>query len=579
MKSLIAFLCVILFSFAAVGQEIKPAVPAIPPVAADVKLKTPTSEVEDAILFLQDDKNGYSSVDVDNIRFFTTYALPQDLRDKAILSLSFVLHSLMGISDKEETQAGGYHPLAIVSGKDKKIEYLRRVPSSTTLFWIDLRDFGFTSKAWEIVSSYDGYFVEPIVEHRTNGLLRLLAGNAVVRADWFIVHASDTQQQEDKKLKPSIYETLVYANTKVPTTIDEFRKTFTLDLNGKGVKGGNQGAAVVTDSDVVARHNRILFQYRTELGWYYQSYDVQNMVGLRDYIESFPRWKGKPPTTFDGGEAFATNNVYMQIYALYNGQEKLVNAGDTVLVRHMNDVLGDVRVRVPHSCFDCHAAGPIPSENTIEEYLRESMRLYVPDRTDKERIKRTYLSGRFEDSIKENQDVFAKSLLKINGLSPEENAKNYLEIVTWYNKDLDVKQVAYECGVTQQIFVDKMKVGLNNNGRVPGRIALMLKNNKNVPRQTWESQGADGIPGVFQQSMIIIHGLTKITEEVIYKVTVIQKAGLYRGTEIIEYADVGEILTITGNPIENKDGSSWIQVKSKTGNTAYILNKNVKEIK
>lgn len=563
MKYAIAFLFLVLTATSVFGVE--------------VKLKTPTTEVEDAILFLQDDSNGYSKEEMPYLRFFTTYAVPVELRDKTALTLSFILHSLVGTGAIDGGQAGSYHPIAKM-GKDNKIEHLARVPGSTTLYFIDLRDFGFTEKAWEIVSSYDGYFVEPIVEHRTNGLLRLLAGNAVVRADWFIVHASDTMQQVDKDLSPTIYETLLYAASKTPKTIDEFRKEFALDINGKGVKAGNAGAAVVTESDTVARHNRILFGYRTEIGWYYQSYDVKNMVGLRDYIEAFPRFKGKPPTTFDGGEAFATNNLYMQIYALYNEQEKLVNDGAAQLVRHMNDVLGDVRVRVAHSCFDCHAAGPIPSENVVTDFIKGSTSLYVPDKVDKRRIERTYLDGRFEESIRENQSLFANSLLKVNGLTPEENAKNYLEVVSWYNKPVDLTQASYECGVINEIFIDKMKDGLHNRGRVPGRVGRMIEFGKDIPRQTWESQGADGIPGAFQQCMIVIHGLTKITNEVIYRVTVVKKAPLYVGKNIEEYAEVGEILEISGVPVKNNDGTTWIEVRAKSGKRAYILNSNLKDI-
>jgi hypothetical protein len=59
-------------------------------------LKTPNSEVEDAIVFLQEN---YNDNDANFIRFFTTYAIQdKQKRQEQVLTLSYILHSLVGLS-------------------------------------------------------------------------------------------------------------------------------------------------------------------------------------------------------------------------------------------------------------------------------------------------------------------------------------------------------------------------------------------------------------------------------------------------------------------------------------------------
>src|SRR5690554_2926799 len=71
-----------------------------------VELKTPQSEVEDAIVFLS------KIPEEDRIftRFFTTYAIPKEKREDRILTLSFIIHSLVGPATTENSYLGGVYP-------------------------------------------------------------------------------------------------------------------------------------------------------------------------------------------------------------------------------------------------------------------------------------------------------------------------------------------------------------------------------------------------------------------------------------------------------------------------------------
>jgi len=472
------------------------------------KLRTPQSEVEDAILFL----SKFPEEEAQFFRFFSTYAIKPEFRQETILTLSFILHSMVGIStDPDVGNAGAFYPLARIEN-GKFVEY-RRVPNSETLWWIDLREFNWTPQAWETISAADGYFAEPIVTHDRSGALRLIAGNAVLRADWFIRHVMDNRKQLDYDIDVDFYSTLLYANTKTPTTIDEWRKTWGLDLN-KSRLIGNEFGTLVTKSNAVARHNRMLFGYRTELGYMYETYDVKNPVGKRDYLESLflNNRIGGPPDVSDAGEAFASNVLGLQVYALRDDKGDLISFGDPIAVRHAKDALGDVRVRMATSCLDCHAAGPIPSENTLMEFVRTRSNLKVYDKRDALRLKRNLFSERFKESIEDNQRLFARAVFKCNGLDVQTNGEYYIRAITRYEQPITLEVAAYECGVTPNELKNAI---LKSKYRFGARLKLMVTTGEPIPRNIWESPGKDGIPGAFQQAMIMLHGLTVITDEVI----------------------------------------------------------------
>lgn len=555
-----------------------------------VKLKTPDSEVGDAILFLENMKDHERRF----IRFFTTYAIAdQTLRQHEILVTSFLCHSMTGATNKEFV-GGGFYPLAHMDDQ-KKFVANQLVPGSDTLYWINILDFNWTEQAWETIAKEDPYFVEPIVTHEKNGALRLMAGNAVLRADWFNSYSSDITRQSDVGSQTKIYKELLYGSLgKAPKNVAEFEQAWAIDTK-KSRDIGNASAALVTKSKAVARNNRILFGYRTELGWYYRTYDVKHQRGLRDYAENILDFKGNPPPVFDGGELFATNLLHLQVYDLYDDKENLVDAGDAGLVRHPSDVLADNRVRTAHSCYDCHAAGPIPSENTLREFLRARGKAKVYDYKDQLRINRVLLSTEFDDSINDNQTMFARSLEKTNGLKPEENVKYYLQSVVNYSKPLTIEQAAFECGLTVESFKESVT---NKNkvypDKVPFRLGLLLKTGEPIDRSAWDSPGADGQPGIFQQAMVLIHGLTKIVEKESVSTVITdqhsQVAEIVIGNEnisnILIATEDGEIRT--GNTILGrfKVGDEleangqvqlpWIGVKTIDGQKGYVLQKSVK---
>lgn len=553
------------------------------PINKLVKLKTPDTEVGDAILFLEDKVD---EAERRYIKFFTTYGVIDNIQKQHVaLELSFICHSMLGVTN-EEFVGGGFYPIAHMEdadgNKDNGNELFvgdQLVPGSDTLYWIDIRNFNWTEQAWENMAREDGYFLEPVVTHQKNGALRLYSGNAVVRADWFVDRASAMTKQSDVDSKTKIYRELLYGTLKAPPkNVSEFEKIWSIDTV-KARNIGNTFAALVTKSKNVARHNRILYGYRTELGWYYRTYDVKNQRGKRDYAENILDLKGNPPSVFDGGEIFATNILKLQVYDLYDAKEALTDFGDPTLVRHTSDILSDARVRSPHSCYDCHAAGPIPSENSIRSFLKSAGEAKIYDYKDKLRVNRVVLSNEFDNSVKDNQILFARSLLETNGLTPEDNVKYYLDTINNYNKPLNLEQVAFECGMTVDSF--KQAVGEKNKvkpNKVPLRLGLLLTTGEPIERESWDSPGADGQPGIFQQTMIAINGLTTIvdsyepiTGDTVKRLVAIKAGEIMAGQSSLGKYEIGVEFDPTG-----KVSTGWIGVKSMDGKVGYVREENVR---
>ncbi len=566
--------------------------PSVPVVTKLVKLKTADTEVADTILYLEKMKET-SPQDIPYLRFFTTYAIRDATqRQQAALELSFLCHSMIGVVNKTFV-GGGYYPIAHMEKakptdeENTKFIADHQVPGSDTLWWIDLRDYNWTEQAWENMMKEDGYMVEPVITHDKNSLLRLYSGNALIRADWFIPHASTLTNQADVDSKTKIYKEFLYGSigNKQPQNVLEFEKVWSIDTV-KAQEIGNVAAVLVTKSDAVARHNRMLFFYRTELGWYSRTYDVKNIRGKRDYAENLLEFRGNPPPVFDGGEIFATNFLRLQVYDLYDGKEKIVDFADPTVVRHMSDVLGDARVRTAFSCLDCHAAGPIPSENSLLEFIKTRAIGYVYNKEDALRVKRVFLDKQFEEAVEESQILFAKSLLKVNGLTPAVNGKYYLNQVTNYDKPLTVEQAAHECGMTPETFVQavKEKNQSSDKYKVPFRLAKLIADGEPIAREAWESPGADGQPGVFQQTMIILHGLTSITYtneinpviEALQSATVIAIADgdVKSGSTTIAKYKKGDKFIASG-----KNPAGWIGVEINGQSAGYIKQENAKIVK
>ena len=81
----------------------------------------------------------------------------------------------------------------------------------------------------------------------------------------------------------------------------------------------------------------------------------------------------------------------------------------------------------------------------------------LPTIEDKRNVDRIFLNGRFNESINDNKLLYARALKKVNGLTPKENFKALYNVMSWYAKDITLRQAAIECGISVENFISTMK--------------------------------------------------------------------------------------------------------------------------
>lgn len=442
---------------------------------------TPDSELKDVLNFLVSN----ISPDKQFFRFFSTAFITEDdtvdldegnlsLRDATEHALNFWIHSL---------SSGAI------------VERVKRVPNSKSLFYIDLRTYGWTPEAWEKVANLDPYFRRPWVEKETQDAIRIIAGNALVRADWFIIYTSDTTRQLDNGIKEPLYYELLYAQKGIPKNLNDFRKAWGVDIDK--IKGLQILTGTVLDDGQsgVARHNRQLIRSRIETGYYHETNDVNNQEKDNDYLENIQvDFRAK----FNAGEVICTNYVKMQVYMLFDAQGNRVDIADNAIAVDRSDT-DDKRVRTAKSCVICHATGLNEPSNAFSDYLDKGNIFTTYEYQKYLDVKRFYLSD-YILTIKDDQELFSRAMFSVNGLSPRENALIFRKLYDWYlYLPLDLKQACIECGVTEKEFKDKVY------GAVSGRLGVLLGGGT-VPRDIWDSINT----GTFAVAMLHLYNLEPI---------------------------------------------------------------------
>lgn len=432
-----------------------------------VALPTPQSEMEAA------EKHLYGSipvVDVNYIRYFTTHAIPEKikgrdgevaLRRQAELVLPFALNSCASVRSE------GY------------IEQPKRVPGSTTLWYIDIRDFGWKTSDLDVIFKIQPYFLAPVVDSRNNVIL--------FRADWFIANAMDATRQDDRGIKDIVYYILQYGKGNEPKNADDFRRAWFVDIKTIREQKLETGTVVDQGDSGVSQHTRQLRRGRTVTGYYWETRDVKThdldleKLKSRDYIEDIFA------NQVDAGEYIASHKNGLQVYLLTAGtNQKFAEArfADSTIVVDRQDS-HDPRVRTPKSCVVCHMHGIIPYSNAIRDLFRLGGYLKFKDKALARAVKAFYLKNDGSE-VEDDNRLFERSVKQCNGLTPEANTRAFLDVYEWYcRQKVSPEQAAYEFGVS----VDTLKKSISK--ATSGRL-VYLYHGKGMPRDVWDSVHSGG---------------------------------------------------------------------------------------
>ena len=422
-------------------------------------LPSPDFELSEA---LKHKYSRFNAEDLDFIYYFTTYAIPEkvkirdvevELRKQAEAALSFVINSCASF------KSDGY------------IKKPRRVPGSKTLWYIDIRDYGWSKEDIDAVFKIQPYFLAPLVDAKENAV--------IFRADWFIVNAMDATKQEDRGLKDIAYNLLLYGNGKEPRNSADFQKTWMVDIKTIRELKLETGSIVDAGDSGVSQHTRQLRRGQTVTGYYWETRDVKSHD--IDFIEEIFA------NRYDASEYIVSHKNGLQVYMLSAGTNdnfKVVNFADPTIVVDRQD-RHDPRVRTAKGCVVCHSMGIIPYTNAVRDLFRFGGDLIVKDKDMARAIKAFYLKNDGSE-VEDDNRIFKRAVEQCNGLDPQENAKAYQNVYEWYCwQNVTQEQAALEWGMSKEEFLDAIKA--TTTGRL-----TQLYYGKAMPRDIWDSINAGG---------------------------------------------------------------------------------------
>lgn len=461
--------------------------------------------------FLSDANKSVAQADKPYLRFLSYYHLAgnPDVENR-LRTMRFWINSLHFESDAE---------------------FPREVPNSDgLLYWVDLRDYGWTSAAWAAVAQREPYFREPAINTGPAEFIRRVIGTTqnektlhvegIVRGDWFFRETVELDRS------PAYYD-LLFAKQRHPD--EEYTETKVIDWKGgyseyskqvvapgrytieaKGTRAGkfvdfpkNEGdvekvlgvdtvrnfikesrinlqhGAVVEGGEkgtsIVARQNRLLERTLGPIGWYYKTFDVKETAGRRDFAETLNK-----DFEFDAGEILFRLPAGGQGGLLVNSKGTVLNVADNRFATDNSDIRLDARVRNYGSCAVCHESGIIKPKNLIEEMMRAGVDIKFKDKRDA-RDARAFFT-QWESKLVNDQVEYMAFIKRTSGFTPAENAKNFKQFRDAYDAPVDAQKAAAECGVSLRVFLQA--AARSTKARV-----LNLVQGITMPRRTWESDG------------------------------------------------------------------------------------------
>lgn len=415
-------------------------------------------------------------------RYFDLSDMPANMLEPAINSLLFWTNSV--------SSAGEIFPLTPVSRSDNRI------------FRVHIDQAAWTAEAWEKVAQLEPYYVDPITPssaerkaYKDWSYIRQTIGNGIIRGSWFIVHASDTSlflKEGQVKADNAPYYTLLYAKSKFkrkgvdvvgqpPDNVDEFRQAWEVNLDVLNRHNVDRGGVVDENDSIVAFRNRVLWRVRTPIGVYWQTFDVFNSVGGKDFIENpFPK-------EWDANEYIVQHAKGLQFYLLTNGKGERIEFADPRIAKDTTDPHIQI-VRNARSCVTCHSEGIRPIRNELEPLLNNGVELKAKAGfAEKARV--FYLND-LKKHIKRDQEDYSDGVLNCNGLTSEANTQQFQLMLKWYDAPITLEQAAFETGLPTEKFLEAISV------TAKGRLGRLVTDKKPIPRNVWET-------GLFHEAAIL----------------------------------------------------------------------------
>jgi hypothetical protein len=369
-----------------------------------------------------------------------------------------------------------------------------------TVFRIDLRDFGWDSSLWSFLTSQYPYGIhfhnsDDEALASLDEQIDLLSGCDLcwIRADWFINTAP----------RPPVYDRFL----NIPENVHELEQRLNVDVNLNFEQNRLMRAGFATSG--VSTGNRLVERHSASYGYYWKSYDFKDKGAVGNLFR-FPLGPVFPGNRFaefafqhDGGEMIFSLPNGLQGYMLTTADGKKIAKGPIEVVRDSKETAGTPEVVNGISCMHCHRHGMIGFRDSVRdgvglfgEARRKVRELYPED-------------GKMQTLVAADEARFLKALnatvgsfVIINedaGKSVEEFAEPIGAVARFYQRDLDLNQVAFELGIENPETLRE----LVKSNRELIRLGLgPLASGQTIKRAEWENRGAFISP--YQETMNVL---------------------------------------------------------------------------
>ncbi|MBM4069416.1 MAG: tetratricopeptide repeat protein [Planctomycetes bacterium] len=275
-------------------------------------------------------------------------------RDRPFLRYLTLTHlANAGLSDEELLSfRHGVAKLINSLSWGKRIVVPRSIDASGVIQCIDLRDFDWNEKTWEVLLERNPYGVS--LDTDANRRIAELTACKLpyVRGDWFVASAS----------RPPLYHDIL----QLPRSERELERLLRVDTlenlrQERAVRAGFNGSGV-------SRNNRLIERHESGATVYWKSYDFSGNSGRKNLF-AHPLGPGRRDEHFlhDGGEIIFSLPNGLQAYFLADGEGRRIDKGPTAIVSDPRRP--DRAVENGLSCMSCHARGIIDKADQVRAHL------------------------------------------------------------------------------------------------------------------------------------------------------------------------------------------------------------------
>lgn len=359
----------------------------------------------------------------------------------------------------------------------------------TNLMRLDLGGLGW-EKSWPqvIAKHYAPVYRKDLIGVKNSPIPLVVSGA------WFAASIPDSNITGDAQYQ------LLYSTP--PKTNREFQKFWQVNEKPELFFGRIEG-----DSGVAVQKTRLMQNHPTgNRGYSWVTFDSKIVAKDTDPLENLREHSQGKEIKHDASESIAAIPKYyagksgtLQAYFLSNGKgERQEKAPADIVVDHT--AVRGVEIRNTISCIACHVEGlRLPSEDEYKSYILSGAKVSFLKKQDQQNVDRFYDSPIAKELQRNNQD-YADGVALCNGLTPQENAANFKDIVQLYDRPVNLEQAAREL-YTNKPELQYALADYSRTYTLNGRLAL-LASDKQISREQWAQNYCDAqkILYVWQQT-------------------------------------------------------------------------------